>query len=498
MEVQKTNSEELERVVDEGVVAQLEVETIGQQGTMEIEEKKEVVVEGVTKQETDVETEAGVENGNGGKARESEEWQAAEELRKAGNFEEAKPAFLKFFKDNGDGSSLWRAVHCARKLKLYEEALDLIESNKKVLQTSMALSTQFNWLRYEFLLDSYKKKSDWQKVVSLCEEILEDCSDEKDLLFRLVLFTGIDAAKKLDDYEKVLEFTGIIAPNKLPREGDYLKGKKMMSFQERWYYARLGALYEVSLYEECEEMVKEALKEFPRCVEFARKGAQCKVKLGKKEAAEQELEKLMSRRGCPWYVGMELANLRFEMGKFEEALQAAYMGAKGFGELKNKVNLFAIIAKIQLVLGDSESAKNHVALASAIREKQGWKFDKELQRLMARFGIVKGRMMPEIALKPCQQEWRESGEAKFKTNVTVDENKTLETEVRGRLGAIVPDRTFAFINRKNKNESIYVRLKDVPESIRKEGQEVVFDMIESLDKTKNRKSVRATKVRKAD
>jgi tetratricopeptide (TPR) repeat protein len=436
-------------------------------------------------------------NGDGRELRGSEEWGRAEELRKDGQFAAAKPLFLKFFKENNDGSSLWRAVHCARKLRLFDEALELIEENKGLLRSSPALLTQFNWLRYEFLLDNYKKKSDWQRAIVLCEELLEDCPDESDLLFKLVLFSGIDAAKKLEDYEKVLEFTGVIAPEKLPREGEYIAGKKVMSYQERWYYARVAALYEVSLYEECVEMAKSGLEQFPRCVEFVRKAAQCKIKLGKKEEAEEELAVLCKRRGCPWYVASELAGLRFEMGKVEEALQAAYVGVSAYGELKSKVNLFVLMAKIQLVLGETESAKNHVALACAIRDRNGWKYNEELQRLVTRLGIVKGRLLPETALKPCQKEWQEAGEQSFKGSIKIDEHKKLAEGVRGTVGAIVDGRPFTFIDCVGRDESVYVRVKDIPELACKEGAEVIFDMIESLDKIKNRKSVRATNVRKA-
>ena len=40
-------------------------------------------------------------------------WQEAEEMRKAGNFEQAFPIFMESFKANADEGSLWRAVHCA-------------------------------------------------------------------------------------------------------------------------------------------------------------------------------------------------------------------------------------------------------------------------------------------------------------------------------------------------------------------------------------------------
>ena len=53
-------------------------------------------------------------------------WQEAEEMRKSGKFEQAFPIFMESFNTNSDEGSLWRAVHCARKMGDFETALILI------------------------------------------------------------------------------------------------------------------------------------------------------------------------------------------------------------------------------------------------------------------------------------------------------------------------------------------------------------------------------------
>ena len=60
-------------------------------------------------------------------------WQEAEEMRKSGKFEQAFNFFMESFKANSDESSLWRAVHCARKIGDYDIAIGLIEENKNML-----------------------------------------------------------------------------------------------------------------------------------------------------------------------------------------------------------------------------------------------------------------------------------------------------------------------------------------------------------------------------
>jgi hypothetical protein len=117
----------------------------------------------------------------------SAEWIEAEHFRKTEKFAEALSVFLSFFEKNSDESSLWRAVHCARKIGDFELAFKLIEENKQFLKTSPALNTQLNWLKYEALVDKNKKAGNWEKVLDACEDILQQNNDETDLLFK---FTG--------------------------------------------------------------------------------------------------------------------------------------------------------------------------------------------------------------------------------------------------------------------------------------------------------------------
>ena len=137
-------------------------------------------------------------------------WQEAEEMRKAGNFEKAYPIFLESFKANADEGSLWRAVHCARKIGEFETAVNLIEENKGMLLSSQPLKSQFCWLQYDFIIDKNKKSDNWEKVLKASEDVLEMIDDSNDLLFRLALFSAIDAAKNLKDTQKLLELTDII------------------------------------------------------------------------------------------------------------------------------------------------------------------------------------------------------------------------------------------------------------------------------------------------
>ena len=424
-------------------------------------------------------------------------WQEAEELRKAGKFEQAFPIFMESFKSNADEGSLWRAVHCARKIGNYEEVISLIEENKGMLLSSQALKNQFCWLQYDYIVDKNKKAGNWEAVLEASENILEMIDDSNELLFKLSLFSAIDAARNLKDVQKVLELTDYVGPEKLSAECENYKGKKLLSYRERWFFARLNALFESQLYEECRELSLEAIKQYPRRIEFSRRAALCKMMLGKYGEAEEELQAISRMRGCPWYIVADLAKLRFNVGSFNRALEAAFEATVMHGELQTKVNLFTLIAKIQLVLGNSESAKNHIMLACSIRKDMKWKFNSEITQLASRFGIGDKVPMPKVAVKACEKEWREH------TNISTSEkpdniecsSEPIKTALQGFITSIVDERPFTFITRADNDQKVYAKISDIPEDLRISGAEVEFDLVESFDKLKNKKSVRATNVR---
>ena len=192
-----------------------------------------------------------------------------------------------------------------------------------------------------------------------------------------------------------------------------------------------------------------------------------------------------------------ITKLRFNLGSFNRALDAAYKATLMHGELQSKVNLFTLIAKIQLVLGNSESAKNHAILACAIRKNSKWRFNEEITQLASRFGIGDNVPLPNIAVKACEIEWRKNSDNdSSKTNENSDcSSEPIKTGLQGIVSSIVDNRPFTFIHRADNGQNVYAKISDIPEDLRASGAEVEFDLVECFDKLKNKKSVRATNIR---
>ena len=192
-----------------------------------------------------------------------------------------------------------------------------------------------------------------------------------------------------------------------------------------------------------------------------------------------------------------MAKLRFNAGSYNLALESAYRAALMNGELQSKVNVFSLIAKIQLVLGDADSAKNHTILACSIRKHFNWKFNQEINQLASRFGIDDNLPLPAVALKVCEKEWLGYSKkwADERHEVKVDENRIVEEGKQGTITSIIENRPFTFIRRADNGQNVYARISEIPENLRYSGAELEFDLAESFDKLKNKKSVQAVRIR---
>lgn len=449
-------------------------------------------------------------------------WNHAEELRKQNNFAEALKIFEELLKQKPEECTAWRAVYCARKLKNFDLALNLLNENINNFNTSKKLKEEFGWLKYSTTLSSAKKSGNNDCIIKACEEILELCPETPNLLFCLTLFCAINAAKKSNNIEKLLELTNLVGPNMLSDEKEVYKKRTQMSWRERWYYARLNALFSAGLFNECRALCLEAQTQYRGQIEFRRRAALCQLKLGCRLEAEEELLCLTRSKACPWYIHADLANLEFENSHFEEALKSAYKAVFAYGDLSSKVNLFALIAKIQLVLGETESAKKYAQLTYSIRLNKNWRLTDECKRLADRFGLDCSVLPPKECFKLCKADIQNNcannqnnpadnaeiiaQEQTAHIKKSAQEQATpikksaqeqaapIEKGAQGILTGYNEDKPFAFIEAAKYNEKIYVKINDVPQSLRRNGAELSFNLYQSFDNVKNKMGFKAKEV----
>jgi cold shock CspA family protein len=209
------------------------------------------------------------------------------------------------------------------------------------------------------------------------------------------------------------------------------------------------------------------------------------------EEAIGELRNLLSHPRASWYLKADLAELEHQRGNHAEAFHLMCDALLNSQDDEYKLKNFVTLGQITLALGRIDVAAEHVALAKAVRAANNWSIPNELVELekAVRSALRKaGTEWPslptnEVELsKICHRRWREGKVEGL-------------TFFRGTLGSIKPEKPYAFIQRDDGEESIFVILRDIPRPCAHEGARLEFALKKSFDRKKNRESVQAANIR---
>ena len=142
-----------------------------------------------------------------------EQKQEANELRKAGNFEEALILYRNLWKETGDKFDGTGLLHCLRKLELFDEAIILTDE-------LIVKYPDFDWCRNEVIwtyiqgrLDKINEEESLERVVEIAKRIMS--LNPTGLGAKLTVFKVLKSAKASNDWETVNEWVVQIDPNSL-------------------------------------------------------------------------------------------------------------------------------------------------------------------------------------------------------------------------------------------------------------------------------------------
>ncbi len=415
----------------------------------------------------------------------------AEELRKNGRHQQAADFFRQCWLAEKNEDVAWRLISCLRHLQAREEAWQVLYEAVEIMPDSHLLKNQNQWMLYDFDLADAKSRKNNEKILEICEQLLDMGPDA--VLLQLTVFAATDACKVLNLPEKTLQYLNYLnrhALDKTPRE---YNGSKILSWRERWYFACTNALFELGNFAECRETALEAYKEFPGKIEYARKAALCLAENGHEQQAADELEALIKGKRVPWYMYSDIARLRFECGDTAKAWENACRAAEATGETKTKVNLFYLMARILMAQGNRDAASLHAGLAAQARTEQGWAIPEELSEFMRKFNLTPASVNSRELVSACCRYWGQPV-----SNAAVQKGApTKGAQSEKHQGCLImknPESPFAFIKARDLPENIYVKTADIPAGLRHDGALVEFFLQTSFDAKKNRESVRAFQV----
>ncbi|MFM6036136.1 MAG: tetratricopeptide repeat protein [Sphaerospermopsis kisseleviana] len=410
----------------------------------------------------------------------------ATELLKQQQWKEAGTLFRQVWENENNAYSASRYLYCLRKggypswsIKQGNKAFNQFPGNKYI-------KNELVWAYYD---DGIKPEASKENLYQLIESAKIILSLQPDVLPKeLTVFAVIKAAKQKEKWDIVLEWCNVIKPEDLsdesiPVDGDGRTGK---SKKEQWFFAKVKSLIELELWKEARACALEAIKIYPREMNFYRFSALALANLGEEEKAILELQDILLKHREEWYIYQDLSDIYLRINQPETAIKFACQAALSPGEDKIKVTLYEKICQQSLLLGKLEMSAQHLELCKAIREREGWKVKDTLQQLQA-----------EINQEITNQQ---STFTKFEGDITKLNQicrkfwkEILYQDIPrycGTIESLPPNQAHGWIIDDTGNRVFFLQ-KELPKFLRKEKQRVSFILQESYDRKRDRKSFKA-------
>lgn len=413
----------------------------------------------------------------------------ANELRKAGDIPAAKELYIELWQESQDKFTAAGLLHCYRKLEEFDNALALTDEIKTKYPNFNWVSIECIWTLIQGRLNKLEEDVDTFTVVSIAEQIL--ILKPEFIALKAIVFKVIKTAKKNRDWEILLDWLHKIDPEQLQNDSEL---KKDWSDKEIWYYYKVVGLTKMGSFSDAIDLIEKKSSLFPTKLKFfEREKAKAQIALENFSEGEKIYSQLVASQNADWWLLHEYAVIHLKNGRSDEAIKLFCKAALSSSPLPHKVTLLKNIGEFALTAGKLEEALAHFKLIEKIRLEQGWGVPNTLNSTIQDLSEQASMNFDELSiselLKKCKPYW----------NSYLDEGDRLpevgKTKgLKGKLKLGDQAKQFCFIE--TKENSYFCSKDDLPNGV-KDGQLVQFDLKESFDKKKNKKSWKAIRVRTA-
>lgn len=324
--------------------------------------------------------------------------------------------------------------------------------------------------------------------------------DPDSLAAKMVVFKVLKSAKALNDWKTINEWVVKLDPNSLNTEPMIdMSGRESWSDQSLWYNYRIKGIVKMGNPNEAISLVDEISERFPKQQKFfLRLKAQAYLLLNNLTEAEAVYRNLCSGYKPDWWLLHEYSKVVRDTDRREDALKLMYQAASSNSKLEVMVSLFEDIGMLCKEMGKSDEARAHLVLCKNIRYEKNWSVHESVLDSIDELNkIIGNNNEPDSikeALSICRNYWKNLlGEESVSRGRSRDKRKIR----KGLLGVVslgMINHPFCFIITTD-DESVFCSKSDLPSDI-KDGDEVTFDAIPSFDRKKNKKSWKASSIRK--
>lgn len=421
--------------------------------------------------------------------------QRADELRKAGNFENAATEYARIWPD-GDPWTGWGYGLCLRKLRRGQEALGVAEEVSKLDPEFRLGRSLLAWCLFDVVI---KPAGAVDGKVLVAAKRIFDLSDPAEAAAyeptSPMVPTILRVAKWFSEDMKdvrVLEWLARLDPDRLSVEAYVHKDERgrdqeLASNRERYYAMLTKALQRLGQWEECLDTSQKALVtcgslHLGNDVWFARRAALAKLNLGRPEEALVELERLAAKKPAG-FMDTNIAEAAWEAGDVARTRKHALAALEAPGDLGYKLDAVRLLAEVLWKQGLKEEASQHVTLCIAARQARGWRIPDELTALAETMGVGEPHEDVDALHKRLRRAWSEM-------------NEQLSPRLTGIVSRLFPHGRAGFI-RGADGQSYYFDARDWRD--RKvqpiDGQSVTFKTKAGFDRKKNIPTTNAADIR---
>ena len=374
------------------------------------------------------------------------------------------------------------------KLKKYDRAIEINQILYRRDRNFEANNNLYGWNLYHNVLRN--PEVDKQRFFRAANFTVENTMQQSYSPYEKTVFQVLKHLKDSPstDYEGILQWTDKINPSFLSsEENSFLSGKSELirnaSPLEEWYQYRINALFKTNHYDDCLEMIQQALtllKQFHynNDIWFQFKEAKCYAELENVDRAIEILESLVLKLPH-WSIYNSLFSCYWKKGESKKATQmAAFALLDKNGEFKHKVKLLDNFATFLEDNGHLEEALWHYSFLSEIRKKNDWPVSSSINDHI--INLSQQYSVPDNLEKHNYKYWKEITAASLTRGV----GKVKNISSNGKSGFISVDR----------GGDIFFQMKKMRQKNVQVGDKVKFLVQPSYDHKKQKESIEAIEI----
>jgi tetratricopeptide (TPR) repeat protein/cold shock CspA family protein len=421
----------------------------------------------------------------------------ADELRKAGQFDQAAAEYASVWPNGDRWTGYWYA-YCLRKAGRHQQAY-------AVAKEVYAFDPQFKagqsicaWTLYDVYIRSAESPD--PQVLKAAQGIVRLTAGENayaptsPLAMSVLRVAKLWAAKPHD--LNALQWLDKLDPALLPieprRGGVDERGqpRELASFREAYYSIRSRSLAHLGRWEECLQAAEKGLTDcgqlhYGNDVWFARRVALAKQKLGRPQEALAELQRLLVRKPSG-FMHTNVAAAAWETRDADTTFKHCLLALLAPDDIGFKLDAVRLMAEVLWQRGEATHARTHLSLCLGVRESREWKASEDIMKLASAWDVSGPRRDPDDVLRELRPLWKQWGE-------------DLNPRQTGVIQQVFSHGGAGFIRPANSGNDLYFHAREWREhgSKPKVGTHVSFVTRPSFDRKQNRQTTAACDIRPA-